>query len=117
MKGSVRRKINALPNLYSLFEAETLVEEDFVKNRVKCTFAAGKTACTLGFASSFPSKPQSLMKGNQLNADKAKTAELVLRRKRGEKAFDEIVFGDNEAIAKYISKIQPLLSERLIGLI
>ena len=57
------------------------------------------------------------MKGNQLNADKAKTAELVLRRKRGEKVFDEIVFGDNEAIAKYISKIQPLLSERLIGLI
>ena len=117
VKGSVRRKINALPNLSSLFEAETLVEEDFVKNRVKCTFAAGKTACTLGFASSFPSKPQSLMKGNQLNADKAKTAELVLRRKRGEKVFDEIVFGDNEAIAKYISKIQPLLSERLIGLI
>ena len=117
VKGSVRRKINALPNLSSLFEAETLVEEDFVKNRVKCTFAAGKTACTLGFASSFPSKPQSLMKGNQLNADKAKTAELVLRRKRGESVFDEIVFGDNEAIAKYISKIQPLLSERLIGLI
>lgn len=50
MKGSVRRKINALSNLSSLFEAETLVEEDFVKNRVKCTFAAGKTACTLGFA-------------------------------------------------------------------
>ena len=57
------------------------------------------------------------MKGNQLNADKAETAELVLRRKRGESVFDEIVFGDNEAIAKYISKIQPLLSERLIGLI
>lgn len=116
VKGSVRRKINALPSLSALFEAETLVEEDFVKNRVKCSFAAGKTACTLGFANSFPSKPQSLMKGNQLNLNKAKPAELVLRRKRGEPVFDKIILGDSETIAKYISEIQPLLSEELIGL-
>lgn len=114
VKGSVRRKISVLPKLSSLFEEETLVEEDFVKNRVKCAFAAGRTACTLGFANSFPSKPQSLMKGNQLNPDKAKSAELVLRRKYGASFFDELVCGDRKTLEKHISNIRPLLSEKLI---
>lgn len=112
-KGSVRRKINALPHLASIFENDTLVEEDFVKNRVRCAFAAGKTACTLGFAKSVPSKPQSLMKGNQLNPSTAKAVELVLRRKRGDEAFDEIIRGEMEALIKYSDSIDSLLSNRL----
>lgn len=68
----MRRKINVLPNLFSLFENEAFVEEDFIKNKIKCTFAVGKNECTLGFTSSLPSKPQSLLKGNQLDLNKAK---------------------------------------------
>ncbi|MCD8045994.1 MAG: PBECR4 domain-containing protein [Clostridiales bacterium] len=47
VKGSVRRKINVLPEITSIFSASTKVEEDFVKNQVCCSFAAGKTTCTL----------------------------------------------------------------------
>ena len=114
VKGSVRRKINVLPNLFSLFENEAFVEEDFIKNKIKCTFAVGKNECTLGFTSSLPSKPQSLLKGNQLDLNKAKKIELVLRRAHGEKCFDEIIYGDFDSLSKYISKIDHLLSERLI---
>lgn len=113
VRGSVRRKINALPNLASIFENETLVEEDFVKNRVRCAFAAGKTSCTLGFAKSVPSKPQSLMKGNQLNPSAAKAVEVVLRRKRGDETFDEIVHGEMDTLIKFSDSIDTLLSDRL----
>ena len=66
------------------------------------------------FTSSLPSKPQSLLKGNQLDLNKAKKIELVLRRAHGEKCFDEIIYGDFDSLSKYISKIDHLLSERLI---
>ena len=117
VKGSVRRKINVLPNLPQLFASGALVEENFRKNHVECSFAAGETTYTLGFSSSFPAKPKSLMKGNQLDEKKAKPIELILRRGHGETLFDEIILGKIEALKKYASDILPFLSEKLLKII
>ena len=39
VKGSVRRKINALAAIMGLFSGGTVAEEDFVKNRIRCALA------------------------------------------------------------------------------
>lgn len=49
VKGSVRRKINSLPSIMNMFSTETSVEEDFEKNRIRCSLAAGNVSATLGF--------------------------------------------------------------------
>ena len=39
-KGSIRQKILTMPNMFGLFSSPNLVEEDFEKNVVRCTFAS-----------------------------------------------------------------------------
>lgn len=67
-KGSVRRKINVLKSAMNIFKMnKTLwVEENFVKNKIICTFASTDNICTLGFILKTNSKPNTLLKGNEL---------------------------------------------------
>jgi len=115
VKGSVRRKINVLPDIINIFSSGTKVEEDFKKNRVSCSFAAGKFTCTLGFSSSVPAKPMSLLKGNELDPGKSQYLDLVLRRPAGETQFDEIIVGNNEILSDYLEQIRTLLSDGLLA--
>ena len=39
-KGTVRRKINALPNMIGIFHQQTLIEEDYRHNSIRCSFIA-----------------------------------------------------------------------------
>jgi hypothetical protein len=67
-KGSVRRKINALPYALNLFNGQRiLIEENFIKNRISCSFASSDNKCTLGFTYTRKAKPQTLLKGNELS--------------------------------------------------
>jgi len=63
------------------------MEEDFAKNRIRCSLAAGNASATLGFVVVGKAKPMTLLKGNELNTAKAKKLDLVLRRKSGEVNF------------------------------
>lgn len=111
VKGSVRRKISVLPNIFGIFSASPDVQEDFQKGRIFCSFAAGMSSCTLGFTRTQKTVPQTLLKGNIL--DKPVSLKLVLRRGRGKDKFGEIVVGGEEAILDYYDQIKPLLTERL----
>lgn len=108
VKGSVRRKINVLPNIKNLFDSPIMVEEDFSKNYVKCSFAVADTICTLGFINVGTARPNTLLKNNTLDTGKSKPLELVMRRKRGEKIFVDVVWGDNGAKEKYTALIDQL---------
>lgn len=79
VKGTVRRKIIVLPNMMNLFEEGLQAEENFEKNKVRCSFATADNSCTLGFSESEKSRPKSLIKGNELS--NPKPIELVLRKK------------------------------------
>lgn len=116
VKGSVRRKLNSLPLIMDLLKEDTLVEEDFTKNRIKCSMAVGKDECTLGFTASAPSKPMTLLKGNQLDEKKAKPVELVLGKTRGEEKFTRIVVGSVDELKKHLPDLRESLSDELIGL-
>lgn len=113
VKGSVRRKINSLPSIMNMFSMETSVEEDFEKNRIRCSLAAGNDGATLGFLVVGKAKPMTLLKGNELNLSKAKNLELVLRRKTGEAKFSEIIVGSCEQLLEHKSALKALLSDEL----
>lgn len=116
-KGSVRRKINSLPSIMDMFNAGASVEEDFEKNRIRCTLATGNISATLGFVVAGKAKPMTLLKGNELNSAKAKKLDLVLRRKSGECKFEEMLIGDAERLAEHKEALSDLISEDLLSLI
>lgn len=117
VKGSVRRKINSLPSIMNMFSTGTSVEEDFEKNRIRCSLAAGNVSATLGFFVAGNAKPMTLLKGNELNLSKAKNLDLVLRRRSGETKFSEIIVGSCEQLLEHKSAVNELLSDELCILI
>ena len=117
VKGSVRRKINALSAIMDMFNVGTSVEEDFTKNRIRCSLAAADISATLGFIVAGKAKPMTLLKGNELNLTKAKKLDLVLRRKSGEEKFSEMLIGTGEYLLEHKEVLQELLSEELQALI
>lgn len=117
VKGSVRRKINSLPAIMNMFSKDTSVEEDFEKNRIRCSLAAGNVNATVGFVAVGNAKPMTLLKGNELNLSKAKRLDLVLRRRAGDKIFSEIIIGEIDQLSKYKDILDELLSEELRKLI
>ena len=112
VKGTVRRKIKALPDMMGLFREGLQAEEGFKKNKVLCSFAAESSNCTLGFTDSEKARPKSLIWGNELK--NAKPVELVLKRKSGAELFDEIVLGNREVIDKYREQIEGIVAKELL---
>ena len=100
----------------SMFSVGTSVEEDFEKNRIRCSLAAGNVSATLGFIVAGNAKPMTLLKGNELNSSKAKKLDLVLRRKSGETKFSKIIIGDTEQLLEHKSVLSELLSDELCAL-
>ena len=113
VKGSVRRKINSLSAMMNMFGSCTMIEEDFVKNRIRCSFATANSNVTLGFVVSGKAKPMTLLKGNELDSSKAKRLELVLRRRKGEDKFSELLVGTEETLNEYRECLGELLSNDL----
>ena len=69
-KGSIRRKISVLENAIKIFLSEAIVvEERFHKNRISCSFAAAERVCTIGFTNTKLTKPQTVLKGYQLQSE------------------------------------------------
>ncbi len=101
VKGSVRRKINALAAIMGIFSKGTIAEEDFCKNRIRCALATSSADVTLGFAVAGKAKPMTLLKGNGLDKTKAKALDVVLRRRKGECTFREVLVGDEETVKDY----------------
>jgi hypothetical protein len=56
-----------------------------------------------------------LLKGNELDARKAKSIELVLRRRSGEDKFTDIASGDMNTLRAYKDVLIELLSEDLLS--
>lgn len=110
-KGTVRRKIQVLPDMMTLMKADIQVEEGFKKNRVSCSLATADGRCTLGFSESKKARPKSLIKGNELKNPRA--VDLILRKKAGDTLFNEIVVGDQSKLDQLKEKIEGLVSEEL----
>lgn len=108
VKGSVREKIVALPNMVNLFNQKLLAEDKFKKNKVDCAFATTDNSFTLGFVSA--GRPKSLLKGNELDKSKQKEVDLIFRKLRSsDLPYKEIVYGNKKNISKYQKFIEGLV--------
>ena len=114
VKGAVRDKIIALPEFLSMIGKPLIAQESFAKNRVHCSFATTDRSATIGFIAEDKSKPMTLLRGDRLDATKSAEVDLILRRPYGSEEFNEIVFGNEDMIKKYIDAIKPMLAEGLI---
>ena len=112
-KGTIRRKMKALPGIIGIFNAETIVEEDYNHNSIKCSFIAGDKQTTIGFAQTNPVVPLTLLLGEKTNQEKSGHISLVLRRKSGEKLFSEIILGNVDILEEKKEIIAELLSNNL----
>lgn len=110
VKGSVRRKINSLSSIMNMFSVGTSVEEDFEKNRIRCTLAAGNVVATLGFVVAGSARPMTLLKGNELNSAKAKKLDLVMRRRTGENKFSEMILGSEKYIKEHKEALRDIVA-------
>lgn len=114
-----------MPPLFYLFKGEScmdsfksrivqtcvMVEENFKKNEIICSFAVSNTRCTLGFTRTEKAKPKTLLVGDILDNEKSKAIDLVLRKEKGKSMFDEIVYGNQKSLSDYWSVIEPLVDK------
>lgn len=115
LKGSIRRKITVLPDISGMFSADPIIKEDFRKNRVYCTFAAGTASCTLGYIRTETSYPETLLKGNMVKD--GVHLDLVLRRKSGTKRFNGFVSGNYNTLLEHFADISNLISAKMIKIV
>lgn len=114
VKGAVRDKIKAFPDMVNLFNKKLLAEDDFKKNRVECAFATSDNKCTLGFVKE--GRPQSLLRGNELNSSKMQEVDLIFRKTRSSKClFQELIYGDIVKINDYKDEIVQLIDEEFFN--
>lgn len=117
VKGSVRRKIQVMDNTIGIFDKEApnvKVEENFTKNAIRCSFAAGNSSFTIGFSISDNVRPKTLLKGSELNNTNALSIDAVLRRKSGDSTFDTLLYGSKEVCNKYKDIITNNSTQELI---
>lgn len=92
-----------------------MVEENLIKNQIRCSFATSDNECTLGFIDAKKSRPMSLIRGNELDSSKAKKINLLLRKHISGDKFDEIIIGDLEILYSYRENLEPFLDENLLS--
>lgn len=109
VKGSVRRKIQSLERLSTLFENNLFIEEGFKKNKVSCAIATSDKKITLGFTAGMISRPKTLLKGNELKP-KPLTVDLVLSRTKRTDKFNKIIIGDKDIVNDFRTKIESIIS-------
>lgn len=112
IKGAVKQKLKCLPGLKELFHNSNLVfEEEFHKNIIECALAASDHKMTIGFTHSRISRPMTLLKGNFL--ENPTSVDLILSKKREEKSYNKIVFGNMNVLMKHMNLFSNLISDSL----
>lgn len=76
IKGSVRRKIKSLPFFTAMMGSELVVQEDYTKNGILCSFATTDCNMTVGFINEGKSRPKSLLWGDSLDWNKVAYVDL-----------------------------------------
>ena len=112
-KGSIRRKINALPYIFDLMGSNSFVEENFRKNSVSCSVASSNGLCTLGFVLTPYARPKTLIKGNELDEAKRKPIKVLLSKDRAEHNYNQVIVGSTSDILENYEIIKGYIGENL----
>jgi len=102
-----------LPDMMNIFSNSFDIQEQFIKNRVICTFAAADSNCTIGYKDVEYSIPISLLSGCEINQSTSKPVDLVLRKRIFDDKFDEIILGETTELKLYSKYIKEMLSKKM----
>lgn len=83
------------------------------KNNITCAIATSDNKITIGFTNGVYSRPKTLLKGNELKTNPI-NIHLILSKKRNEKLFNTIIYGDKNTLKSFKNKIYHLLSNSLL---
>lgn len=112
VKGCVRRKIRVLPFIGDILKAGVLVEEQFSKGRIVCSFATATGLLTLGFIAPGRARPKTILEGNHLKHPE--DVDLILRKPSKSSVFTEIVLGDEAMVLRHLNDIIDLVSDDIL---
>ena len=114
-KGTIRQKIKNLTSITAVVGRSCMVQEDFKRNAVLCTFASANAQCTVGFiATPKLASPKSLLNGNVVDPTQSAPIKLALAKARSDQKYNSIEIGTIDDVADNLTLIQELLSDSLI---
>ena len=114
-KGTIRQKIKNLTSLTAVVGRSCMVQEDFKRNAVLCTFASANAQCTVGFiATPKLARPKSLLNGNVVDPTQSAPIKLALAKARSDQKYNSIEIGTIDDVADNLTLIQEFLSDSLI---
>lgn len=114
-KGTIRQKIKNLTSITAVVGRSCMVQEDFKRNAVLCTFASANAQCTVGFiATPKLARPKSLLNGNVVDPTQSAPIKLALAKARSDQKYNSIEIGTIDDVADNLTLIQELLSDSLI---
>ena len=102
-------------NKEGVFSSESLVEEDFRKNVVRCSVATSNGLCTVGFVTTPQARPMTLLKGDELDHSKASSLKLVLSKSRDDDFYSDVVVGLETDIVLFYDDIKDMLNKTMIA--
>ena len=114
-KGTIRQKIKNLTSITAVVGRSCMVQEDFKRNAVLCTFASANAQCTVGFiATPKLARPKSLLNGNVVDPTQSAPIKLALAKARSDQKYNSIEIGTIDDVADNLTLIQEFLSDSLI---
>lgn len=114
-KGTIRQKIKNLTSITAVVGRSCMVQEDFKRNAVLCTFASANAQCTVGFiATPRLARPKSLLNGNVVDPTQSAPIKLALAKARSDQKYSSIEIGTINDVADNLTLIQEFLSDSLI---
>ena len=91
VKGTIRRKLKAFSDIPDFFLRPLIAEENFSKGKAMCAFGSSNGKATIGFTRPINMRPMTLLMGNCLDPHHSVDVSLVLKRKKGESMFNEVM--------------------------
>jgi hypothetical protein len=92
IKGTIRKKIKALPKLQDLFKDTIFIQERFSSNNVYCDIVTGDGSYILGFIKGSKCIPKTLLYNKKL--DNPQKVFIVLSKDKKDDFFSNVIYGD-----------------------
>ena len=115
-KGTIRQKIKNLTGITAVVGSFCMVQEDFKRNAVLCTFASANAQCTVGFiATPKLVRPKSLLNGNVVDPAQSAPIKLALAKARSQQKYSSIEIGTIDDVADNLATLREFLSGSLLA--
>ncbi|MCD8194876.1 MAG: PBECR4 domain-containing protein [Coprobacillus sp.] len=114
-KADIKEKLHNLNKAIGLFSSDVLFfQEGYSKNHINCAFITSEGTFTIGFIDNKGLLfPNTILNRNKTDLDSITSDFVILRKLKGQRQFDTIVYGNQKQINEYCSDFGYLISKQL----